>query len=74
MNQEHTLVTVGEKVFYDGNVGVVERLSHTFSGKPTLCLVNDENEEQTCTALEADCITLDCYYNGDAKSASGIQY
>lgn len=73
-NKKHTLASVGEKVFYEGRVGIIERLSHTFNGRPTLCLVNEENEEQTCTALESDCITLDCYFNGDALSESGIQY
>lgn len=72
--REHTLAKPGDHVFYDGKEGKVLALSHIFDGTPTLDLEDVDNPEMTCTAKEADCITMDSYWSGDTKSVSGIQY
>ena len=72
--RKHTLAEVGGHVYYAGLEGKVLGLNHVFDGTPTLDLEDVDNPEKTCTAIEADCITMDNYWHGDCLSESGIQY
>jgi len=72
--RKHTLAKPGVHVYYDGKEGKVLAMSHIFDGTPTLVIECIDNPEQTCTAKEDDCITMDNYWTGSAKSISGIQY
>ena len=72
--RNHNLASVGDHVYYDGREGVIIRLSHIYDGTPTLDLVDVDDPDKTCTAKEADCITMDNYWHGDCLSSSGIQY
>ena len=73
--KEHTLnINIGDKVYYQGRIGIIKGLSHIFDGTPAFDLIDEDDEEQTCTAIEDDCITIDNYWTGDCLSVSGIQY
>ena len=72
--RKHTLAKPGDHVFYDGKEGKVLALSHIFNGTPTLALEDVDDPEMTCIAKEADCITMESWWYGSARSVSGIQY
>lgn len=71
---EHTLAGIGDHIWYSGREGIITGLCHLIDGTPAFNLVDADNEEQTCTAMEDDCITMDNWWHGNAISKSGIQY
>lgn len=46
---------VGQKVIYEGLIGIIESKSNYVNGKPCYRLVAEENEELSCTADEEKC-------------------
>ena len=46
---------VGDLVEYSGRVGIVESLCHVVDGTPSLALVDVNDKEMTCTAIESEC-------------------
>lgn len=46
---------VGDKVFYQGIVGIVQELTATTYGVPTVALVSEVNSDLSCTAREVEC-------------------
>ena len=46
---------VGQKVIYEGLIGIIESRSTYVNGKPCYGLIAEENEELSCTADEERC-------------------
>jgi hypothetical protein len=74
MSNEADTMNVSDVVYYQGRFGRVLSLSEIFNGVKTLNLEDIDDDEITCTAKVDDCISMDSYWNGSAKSKSGIQY
>lgn len=46
---------IGDRVLYQGIIGVVLELTETVYGVPTLSLMAEDNNDLSCTAQEAEC-------------------
>ena len=45
----------GDRVLYQGLIGIVQELTETTYGVPTVALMSEENNDLTCTAREIEC-------------------
>lgn len=60
---------VGDEVIYQDLIGIVEALSETVYGVPTVALVSKANRDLSCTAREVDC---DLYDGDDFDETKGL--
>lgn len=61
---------IGDEIYFDGKFGLIEKVDGDY-----IDIVDTDNPEITASRVDkADCITMDCYWTGSAKSESGIQY